>query len=194
MVQTLVFYMMPHHTGQMKWTPFFYKLCRKMVISSTYCTLWRKFLEVLVERIFVTSLQQRSFQLKQYQAMSLWSHKMHLNPTKALSRKNPNRNIKGSTWNLKVLQAETTNFDELLSLKSAMEALVKDFPHLNTFNSESIKLADEQGIAVNQILLKFPRIFYILHLNRIVDNAILLSINPSHIPISTCGNGWAVNV
>ena len=165
-----------------------------MVISSTNCTLWRKFLEVLVERIFVTNLQQRSVQLTQYQAMSLWSHKMHLNPTRSLSWQNPNRNIKGSTWNLKVLQAETTNFDELLSLKSAMEALVKYFPHLNTFNSESIKLVDEQGIAVDQILLKFPRIFYILHLNRIADNTILLSINPSNIPISTCGNGWAVNV
>ena len=143
----------------MKWTPFSYKLCHKMVISSMYCTLWRKFLEVLVVRIFVTSLQKRSVQLTQYQAMSLWSHKMHLNPTRALSRQNPNRNIKGSTWNLKVLQAETTNFDGLLSLKSAMEALVKDFPHLNTFNSESIKLVDEQGIAVDQILLKFPQIF-----------------------------------
>lgn len=166
----------------MNWTPFSYKLCHKMVISSTNCTLWRKFLEVLVERIFVTNLQQRSVQLTQYQAMSLWSHKMHLNPTRALSWQNPNRNIKGSTWNLKVLQAETTNFDELLSLKSAMEALVKYFPHLNTFNSESIKLVDEQGIV------------YILHLNRIADNTILLSINPSNIPISTCGNGWAVNV
>ena len=39
--------------------------------------------------------------------------------------------------------ANNKKFDELLSAKSAMEVLVKDFPHWNTCDLESIKLADE---------------------------------------------------
>ena len=89
--------------------------------------------------------------------------------------------------------AETTNFDKLLSVKSAMEALLKDFPHLNTCDLESIRLINEEGIDADQISPKFPPIFYILQLTGIVDNTILLSINPSNIPTTTCGDGCAVN-
>ena len=88
---------------------------------------------------------------------------------------------------------ETTNFDELLSVKSAMEALVKDFPHLNTWNLESIKLVDEERIVADHILLKFPPNFYILQLTGIADKAILLSIDPSNITITTCEDMCAIN-
>ena len=60
-----------------------------------------------------------------------------------------------------MLHAVATNFDELLSVKSAMEGLVNNFPHVNTCNLESIKLVDEEVMAADQILQKLLSIFYI---------------------------------
>ena len=85
------------------------------------------------------------------------------------------------------IAAETANFDELLSTKAKMEDLVKDFHHLRC-DLESAVLVDNEETETEFILPKpkFPLIFYIAHLTGIVDDSILLSVDPSNIPTTTC--------
>ena len=89
--------------------------------------------------------------------------------------------------------AETTNFDKLLSIKVKMEDLVKDFPHLTACDLESVALVDNEEAATEFILPKFPSIFYIVQLTGIVDETILMSVDPSNVPTTICGDGCAVN-
>ena len=89
--------------------------------------------------------------------------------------------------------AEATHFDELLSIKSEMEVLVKDHPDLSTCNLESVTLVEEEQTASDDVLPKFPPIFSSANLTGIVDDTILLSIDPANIATTTCGDGFAVN-
>ena len=86
------------------------------------------------------------------------------------------------------------DFDRMMIAKSEMETITDKYPKLITLDVNSVELVGGEIQAGIAILPTYPAMLKIASLRVIENNTILLQTEPSNIPTTTCGDGYAANV
>ena len=90
--------------------------------------------------------------------------------------------------------AKRADLDAIMTAKSEMETIIDKYSELKTLDANSVELVGGESQADIAILPAYPAMLKIASLRGIGNNTILLQIEPSNIPTTTCGDGCAVNV
>ena len=86
------------------------------------------------------------------------------------------------------------DLDRMMIAKSEMETITDKYPELITLDVNSVALVGGEIQAGIAILPAYPAMLKIASLRGIENNTILLQTEPSNIPTTTCGDGYAANV
>ena len=90
------------------------------------------------------------------------------------------------------IAGSATDFDKIMNIKNEMELLVEKYPNLKSIDLDTIQIINQEGESL--ILPEYPPIFRIASLKGIQQGTVHLEVDPRNIPITTCGDGCAVNL
>ena len=88
--------------------------------------------------------------------------------------------------------ASVADFDKIMNIKNEMELLVEKYSYLKSTDLDTIKIINQEGESF--ILPEYTLIFKIVSLKGIEQGTVHLEVDPRNIPITTCGDGCAVNL
>ena len=88
--------------------------------------------------------------------------------------------------------AERADLDAIMTAKSEMETIIDKYSELKTLDANSVELVGGESQADIAILPAYPAMFKIASLRGIENNTILLQIEPSNIPTTTCRDTYGI--